>query len=52
MLKVVISYYDKWPSLNIKMKVVISQNIKTEVDISKHHDQKVAVSNYDISGDL
>ena len=34
------------------MKVVISQNIKTEVDISKHHDQKVAVSNYDISGDL
>ena len=51
MSKVVISYYDKWSSLNIKMKVVISQNIKTEVDISKHH-QKVAVSNYDISGDL
>ena len=35
LLKVVISYYDKWSSLNIKMKVVISQNIKREVVISK-----------------
>ena len=46
LLKVVISYYDKWSSLNIKMKVVISQNIKTEVVISKYQNQKVVVSNY------